>query len=182
MSTDSSLQTTNRLRFAGTRRLSVGTQPRMLPPEVVFPIGGANQFVRISLCRLLISSLILCFIAGLPFVPIMIIFVGIENLLYLSWFLVFAYLISVIIALPIGAKYIGKKSDIMLLYSVTMILLIILGIGSFISVYIWNNLPFPIIPSILIILLEFVALYVSVRISDKILMFRKPISLDLDNS
>ena len=129
-----------------------------------------------------ISSLILCFIAGLPFVPIMIIFVGIENLLYLSWFLVFAYLISVIIALPIGAKYIGKKSDIMLLYSVTMILLIILGIGSFISIYIWNNLPFPIIPSILIILLEFVALYISVRISDKILMFRKPISLDLNNS
>jgi len=129
-----------------------------------------------------ISSLILCFIAGLPFVPIMIIFVGIENLLYLSWFLVFSYLASVIIALPIGAKYIGKKSDIMLLYSVTMILLIILGISSFISVYIWNNLPSPIIPSILIILLEFVALYISVRISDKILMFKKPTSLDLNNS
>jgi hypothetical protein len=129
-----------------------------------------------------ISSLILCFIAGLPFVPIMIIFVGIENLLYLSWFLVFSYLASVIIALPIGAKYIGKKSDIMLLYSVTMILLIILGISSFISVYIWNNLQSPIIPSILIILLEFVALYISVRISDKILMFKKPTSLDLNNS
>jgi hypothetical protein len=128
-----------------------------------------------------ISSLILCFIAGIPFIPFMLIFVGIENLLYLSWFLVFAYLASVIITIPIGVKYVGKKSDIMLLYSITMLLLFVLGIGSFISVYIWNNLPYPIIPSILIIILEFLALYISVKISDKILTIRKPLSLDLNN-
>ncbi len=129
-----------------------------------------------------ISSLILCFIAGIPFIPFMLIFVGIENLLYLSWFLVFAYLASVIITLPIGVKYVGKKSDIMLLYSITMLLLFVLGIGSFISVYIWNNFTYPIIPSMLIILIEFLALYISVKISDKILTIRKPLSLDLNNS
>ncbi|MCJ7572115.1 MAG: hypothetical protein MUO82_09620 [Candidatus Thermoplasmatota archaeon] len=128
-----------------------------------------------------ISSLILCFIAGIPFIPFMLIFVGFENLLYICWFLVFAYLASVIIALPIGVKYVGKKSDIMLLYSVTMLLLFVLGIGSFISVYIWTNMPYPIVPSMLIILVEFVALYVSVKISDKILTLRKPLSLDLNN-
>ncbi len=129
-----------------------------------------------------ISSLLLCFLAGISFIPFMLIFVGFENLLYLIWFLVFSYLASVIIALPIGVKYVGKKSDIMLLYSVTMLLLFVLGIGSFVSVYMWENLPYPIVPSILVILFEFLALYVSVKISDKILTLRKPLSLDLNNS
>ena len=121
------------------------------------------------------SSLLLCFVAGIPAIPFMIIFVGIENLAYLFWFLVFSYLASVILALPIGVKYVGKKSDIMLLYSVTMMLLLIIGIGSFAGTYIWENLPYPIIPSILIILIEFIALGVSIKISDNLLKFRKPI-------
>jgi hypothetical protein len=127
-----------------------------------------------------LSALILCFIAGMPFIPFILIFVGFENLLYIIWFLVFAYLASVIIALPIGVKYVGKKSDIMLLYSVTMLLLFVLGIASFASVYMWKNLVYPIIPSVLIILFEFVFLYVSIKISDRVLAFRKPRSLDLN--
>jgi hypothetical protein len=129
-----------------------------------------------------LSSLVLCFIAGLPFIPFILIFIGIENLLYLSWFFVFAYLAGVIIALPIGVKYIGKKSDIMLLYSVTMLLLFILGIGSPISVYFWNVLPNPIFPFILIIFIEFVFLYFSIKISDKILTFKEPRILYLDKT
>lgn len=129
-----------------------------------------------------LSALILCFIAGLPFIPFILIFVGFDNLLYIIWFLVFAYLTSVIIALPIGVKYVGKKSDIMLLYSVTMVLLFVLGFASFASVYMWKNLPHPIIPSMLLIVLEFLVLYISVKISDKILTLRKPLSLDVNNA
>jgi hypothetical protein len=121
-----------------------------------------------------ISTLLLCFITGIPFIPFILIFIEPENLLYLIWFLAFSYLASVIIALPIGVKYVGKKSDILLLYSVTMMLLFILGFGSFAGTYIWENLPYPIVPSILIILVEFIALYVSLKISDELLKFRSP--------
>ena len=121
-----------------------------------------------------ISTLLLCFIAGLLFIPFILIFIEPENLLYLIWFLVFSYLASVTLALPIGVKYVGKKSDIMLLYSVTMMLLFILGLGSFAGTYIWENLTYPIVPSVLIIMVEFIALYISLKISDTLLTLRKP--------
>jgi hypothetical protein len=122
-----------------------------------------------------LSTLLLCFVTGLPFIPFILIFIEPENLSFLIWFLVFAYLASVIVSFPIGVKYVGKKSDIMLLYSVTMLLLFILGFGSFIGLYIWENHPYPILPSILIILIEFIALYITLKLSDRLLKFRKPL-------
>ena len=75
-----------------------------------------------------VSSLTLSFIASIPYVAFFIAFAGLKYLLFSLWLLVFSYLMAVILSVPIGAKYVGKKSDILVLYSVAMLLFIILGI------------------------------------------------------
>ena len=79
-----------------------------------------------------------------------------------------------IIALPIGVKYVGKKSDTMLLYSITMILLFVLGFCSFGAVYIWKNLDYPLLISTFLIFIELIILYISFRISDRLLRLKNP--------
>jgi hypothetical protein len=120
------------------------------------------------------SVLLLCFLTSIPFIPYILIFIGSDNLAFVIWFLIFSYIIGVIIALPIGVKYVGKKSDTMLLYSVTMILLIVLGLSSFGAVYIWRNLDYPVLISIGIIFIEFIILYISFIISDRLLRLKNP--------
>ncbi|MFH1101815.1 MAG: hypothetical protein V1726_07255 [Methanobacteriota archaeon] len=74
-------------------------------------------------------ALTLPFIASLPFLAYYTAFTGTEHLLFSLWFLPFAYLAGVIISLPIGVKYLGKKSDILVLYSVALLVFVILSAG-----------------------------------------------------
>jgi len=76
------------------------------------------------------SSLFLCFCASLPFLWCYAAFTGPTYLLFSLWFLVFSYLVCVIIAVPLGVRYVGKKSDILVLYSVALLVFILLSIGA----------------------------------------------------
>ncbi|KYK28812.1 hypothetical protein AYK20_06575 [Thermoplasmatales archaeon SG8-52-1] len=119
-----------------------------------------------------VSSLSLCFITAIPFIPYIMIFTGVDKLVFLAFFLVFSYIAGIIVSLPLGVKYVGKKSDIMLLYSVSMILFVFLGIASVVVNLIESTFTYPIIIYVLIILLEIIVLYISIKISSQILSLK----------
>jgi len=114
-------------------------------------------------------SLLLPFLCSIPFIAYFSAFTLGDSILYLIWFFIFSYLAGVIISFPLGAKYIGKKLDIMLLYSVSMIILFILGITySFTNIFhlFFSN---TIIFYLIIVLVEIILLYLSFEISANII-------------
>jgi len=115
------------------------------------------------------SALSLCFLTAIPVIPYISIFIGLDNLFFLVWFLCFSYIAGVIISVPLGVKYVGKKSDIILLYSVAMILFIILGGISLIRFFIDSFFEYPVFVYILILLLEILILYISLKLSSQML-------------
>ena len=115
------------------------------------------------------SALTLCFLTSIPFVPYISIFVGLDRIVFLFWFLIFSYIAGVIISVPIGVKYVGKKSDIMLLYSVAMSLFAVLGAMSILGNFIEKNFSYPFLIYSLILLIELLVLYISLKISSRIL-------------
>ena len=122
-------------------------------------------------------ALSLCFLTTLPFLAFIPIFLGITDLLFLFWFLVFSFLAAVIIALPLGVKYVGKKSDILLLYSVAMILFALLsGVGAGMNL-LRSNSTISILPlCVLLICLELTLLFLSLKLSTHLLSlsFKNP--------
>ena len=116
------------------------------------------------------SALVLCFLTALPYLAFIPIFIGLDRVLFLAWFLAFSYLTSVMVALPFGVKYVGKKSDILLLYSLSLILFVSLSL-----VATWVNLlstgPVVVFVSILVFLLLLVAVgvFVSLKLSGRLL-------------
>jgi len=78
-------------------------------------------------------ALVIPFICSIPFIAYFSAFTKGESIDFLIWFLIFSFLAGVIISFPLGAKYVGKKSDILLLYCVSLLIFIILGIA--ISIY-----------------------------------------------
>lgn len=76
-----------------------------------------------------VLALSLPFIASFPFLWFYVAFTGTEYLLFSLWFLVFSFLAAVIVSLPIAVKYVGKKSDILVLYCVALLVFVILGAG-----------------------------------------------------
>jgi hypothetical protein len=123
------------------------------------------------------SALALCFLTSIPFVPYISIFLGFEKIIFLIWFLIFSYIACIIISVPLGVKYVGKKSDIMLLYSIAMILFAVLGSAAMLGMFIENQFENPLIFYVLILLLEIMILYISLKISSKILSVKYPIKL-----
>ena len=120
------------------------------------------------------SALILCFITSIPFIAYISIFIGIEHIFFVIWFLIFSYIAGAIISIPLGVKYVGKKSDIMLLYSVTMILFVVLGIFSTISTMILQNNPYALPIMLFIIFTELFVLFICLKISSKMLELKYP--------
>jgi hypothetical protein len=115
-------------------------------------------------------ALSLCFLTTLPFLAFIPIFQGASDLLFLFWFLVFSFLAAVIIALPLGVKYVGKKSDILLLYSVAMILFVLLSVVGAGMNLLRSNTGFSILPlCILLICLELTVLFLSLKLSTYLL-------------
>jgi len=117
-------------------------------------------------------ALIIPFICSIPFIAYYSAFTNGESLFFLIWFLIFSYLAGIIICFPLGAKYVGKKSDILLLYSVSLFIFGILGISfSFNTVFKVFNV-FKYLLYIFLILIEFALLFISFRISEKYLSIK----------
>ncbi len=121
-----------------------------------------------------VSSLLLCFVTAIPFIFFVSIFMGFENLLFVLWLLIFSFIVSASLSIPLGVKYVGKKSDIMLLYSVTIILFVLLSPFAVIGGYIWSNIDYPGFFLSLFIIASLVGLYVSLKISEKIIELKYP--------
>ncbi|MEF8848216.1 MAG: hypothetical protein V5A68_03695, partial [Candidatus Thermoplasmatota archaeon] len=60
------------------------------------------------------------FLCSVPFIAYYSAFNSGESLIFLIWFLIFSYLACIIICFPVGSRYVGKKSDILLLYSISL--------------------------------------------------------------
>jgi hypothetical protein len=119
-----------------------------------------------------VLALCLCFLTALPFIFFMSLFVGIKELLFLLWFLVVAFLAGSIISLPLGARYVGKKSDILLLYSVALLVFVFLGaiatIHNVISLYYQETIY---IFYICIVGIEAILFVCSLQLSSRLLLF-----------
>lgn len=116
-------------------------------------------------------ALSLCFLTTLPFLAFVPLFLGVDDLLFLLWFLGFSFLAAVIIAVPLGVKYVGKKSDILLLYSVAMILFVVIsvvGAGMNIMRSTATGLVLPL--CLLMLLLELTLLFLSLKLSARLLV------------
>lgn len=113
-------------------------------------------------------SLTLPFICSIPFVAFFSAFKGLNMIPSMMWFLVFSFMIGVAISFPLGAKYMGKKSDVLLLYCVAMIMFIILTMAlafeNLISLYSTSLIPFYIIT----ILSAFIFMFLSMKFSTHI--------------
>jgi len=115
-------------------------------------------------------ALSLCFFTTLPFLAFVPIFLGVDDMLFLLWFLGFSFLAAVIIAVPLGVKYVGKKSDILLLYSVAMILFVLLSIVGAGMNLLRSGATISILPlCVLLLLLELSALFLSLKLSVRLL-------------
>jgi hypothetical protein len=112
----------------------------------------------------------LCFVTTLPFLAIIPIFLGGDDFLFLLWFLGFSFLAAIIIALPLGVKYVGKKSDILLLYSVAMILFVLLSVVGAGMNLLRSMTSFSILPlCVLLLCLEMTCLFLSLKLSARLL-------------
>lgn len=85
------------------------------------------------------TTLVIPFICCIPFIAFFTAFTGIKSLVFILWFLIFSFLAGAIVSIPLGAKYVGKKSDILLLYSVSIMLLTIQAIAYSLSTLINNH-------------------------------------------
>jgi len=122
-------------------------------------------------------SLSLCFLTTLPFLAFIPVFLGTTDLLFLFWFLCFSFLAAIIIAVPLGVKYVGKKSDILLLYSVAMILFVLLSVIGAGMNFLRSTNTVSILPlCLLLICLELTLLFLSLKLSTYLLTlsFQKP--------
>lgn len=115
-------------------------------------------------------ALSLCFLTTLPFLAVIPIFLGGDDILFLLWFLCFSFLAAVILAIPLGVKYVGKKSDILLLYSVAMILFVLLSIVGAGMNLLRSATPYSILPlCVLLLCLEGCLLFLSLKFSARLL-------------
>jgi hypothetical protein len=115
-------------------------------------------------------ALSLCFMTTIPFLAFIPTFLGIKDLWFLLWFLGFSFLAAVIIAVPLGVKYVGKKSDILLLYSVAMVLFVLLSItGAGVNLLRHSARISILWLCLLLLMLEMTLLFLSLKLSARLL-------------
>jgi len=123
-------------------------------------------------------ALSLCFLTTLPFLAIIPVFLGPTDLLFLLWFLGFSFLAAVCIAVPLGVKYVGKKSDILLLYSVAMMLFVLLSLVGAGMNLLRSHSTLSILPLCLLLLcLEGTILFLSLKFSTRLLTLSLPYAM-----
>ncbi|MFO7677622.1 MAG: hypothetical protein R6V50_04485 [Thermoplasmatota archaeon] len=116
-----------------------------------------------------ILSLSVCFCTAIPFVAYLSWFIGLDDIFFVIWFFIFSYIAAIIVAAPFGAKYVGKKSDILLLYSVAMILFGVLGIVGNFGFVLLKISGFGLLYLLFLLLLDVCFLYGSMKFSAKII-------------
>lgn len=72
-------------------------------------------------------ALLIPFLCCIPFIAYYAAFTTLSSIPFLLWFLGFSFLASIIVCFPLGARYAGRKSDILLLYSISLFIFMILG-------------------------------------------------------
>ncbi len=87
-------------------------------------------------------TLLLCFLTTIPFLAFLASFVTFDTLLFLIWLITLSFLLATSLSLPIGAKYVGKKTDVLLLYSVSMILFILIGFAAVAGNFLWTYVEY----------------------------------------
>jgi len=117
-------------------------------------------------------SLLLPVICSIPFIAYFTALTTAKSFDFVIWFFIFSFLAGVIITFPLGAKYVGKKSDILLLYSISLLMFIILSVGFSIQSLIQNNYQKLLLFYTISIILEIILLFVSIEISSGILVIR----------
>ncbi len=78
-----------------------------------------------------LGSLVLPFIAALSFPFYFAIYTGYSYLPMAFAILILSFFLSLAIALPFGIRYSGKRSDVLLLYSVSIVIFTLISIGSY---------------------------------------------------
>jgi hypothetical protein len=121
------------------------------------------------------TTLLLCFVTAIPFIFYLSIFLGFDQVLFVTWLLMFSFIASAIISIPLGVKYVGKKSDVMLLYSVTMILFVVISPVAVFGAIIYNTVFYWGAILLATLLVELVVLYVSLKISEEIIRLKYPL-------
>ncbi|MBS3777812.1 MAG: hypothetical protein KGY50_00800 [Candidatus Thermoplasmatota archaeon] len=76
-----------------------------------------------------ISALILSFVASIPFLAFFLAFTQGESAFIVIWLFLFSFLSGIFIGAPLGSKYVGGKSDVLLLYSVSLVMLLVCSLG-----------------------------------------------------
>ena len=94
------------------------------------------------------------FLCSIPFIAYFTAFIPGQSLLFIIWFLLFSFIASMILCFPLGARYAGRKSDILLLYSVSLMIFIILSIMYSLSSTITSMGIFGLVVYMLLVLLE----------------------------
>jgi len=118
------------------------------------------------------GSLVLTFLCSIPYLAYYIAFTGFEYALFALWLLVFTFLAGVILSLPLGARYMGKKSDILVLYSVALLMFLISGVGVALSTVFGRLVGIEPIFYLGSILGELVLLFGAIHVSADILSLR----------
>ncbi len=85
-----------------------------------------------------ITVLLLSFLASLPFLAFFIAFTNGQSAFTIILFYSFSFISGVIVTAPLGSKYIGGTSDILLLYSLSLLMLVIVGINFLVIQYVMN--------------------------------------------
>lgn len=113
-----------------------------------------------------ISALILSFVASIPFLAFFLAFTQGESAFIVIWLFLFSFLSGILIGAPLGSKYVGGKSDVLLLYSVSLVMLLVCSLG-FVLVRIAGMMnatnSFLLLSSVMILLI--LLLFPSVKIS-----------------
>ncbi|HMA83919.1 MAG TPA: hypothetical protein VKP59_06800 [Candidatus Thermoplasmatota archaeon] len=109
---------------------------------------SAKSFVLGKMVAMLLPG-----IASIPFLAFFLAFTQAESAITVIWMFIFSFLSGIIITAPLGSKYIGKNSDVLLLYSVSLIMLFISGIGFSIIEFARNSQLFTIVLSVTFLIL-----------------------------
>lgn len=114
-------------------------------------------------------SMILPFFASIPFLAFFLAFTQGEAFEVVLWLFIFSFLSGMSIAIPLGSRYVGGKSDVLLLYSVSLIMLVVLGIGFLLIEFAQMYDDFSIVFLLLLLIIQFFILIGSVKVSSRFL-------------
>ncbi|MEM0467478.1 MAG: hypothetical protein QXX20_07825 [Candidatus Thermoplasmatota archaeon] len=116
-----------------------------------------------------VLTMAVCYIASIPFLAYISLFIGIHHIILLCWLFSFSYIMGVAISVPLGVKFVGKKSDILLLYCVALLIFSIMLVAASAGYFLQKKPIASISFYILTVAIASVLLLFSLRFSSKIL-------------